>query len=610
MQGYHGRFLEVDLTNRITRDLPLSEDFCKKYIGGATMAAALIYDRLTPDTDPLAPENPLVMATGPFTGSPLPMVSRYAVAGISPLTGYWGEATSGGGFPFRLKGAGWDGIIITGKAATPVYLVVADGQAEIRDAAALWGLDTYATQKQIKQEIQHAKLSVACIGPAGEKQIRYACIVNDKGRAAGRCGLGALMGSKNLKAVAAGGNRRSQPADSGMVGRLAKQAVKDINGNLVSVAFREYGTLMYTDMAMILGDAPAKYFTKSVFEVQKVTGQTLRQQYTVANYACRGCPIACGRELLDFKPGLNVDGPEYETVMAFGPLCLNSDLEAIVEANHLCNANGLDTISAGVCIAYAFYLYDQGILDAQQVGMELNWGDGEAVVQLVNKIIRQEGIGVLLSRGTLTMARELGRDEGEAAQIKGLEMPMHDARAFHGLALSYATAPQGACHLKGDYYNIDLGNMVLEYNILPSERMASEGKAESAAKFQSLKDLYDALALCKFSPIQVTQLCEMLNALTGWDYDPAKLLAAGERSVNLKRAISNRLGVTRRHDGLPKICLEPLQEGASDGSRPDMDAMLKEYYRYRGWDWETGKPSKEKLIELELPQAAKDLYGT
>jgi aldehyde:ferredoxin oxidoreductase len=287
---------------------------------------------------------------------------------------------------------------------------------------------------------------------------------------------------------------------------------------------------------------------------------------------------------------------------------MNTDLDTIVEANHLCNAHGLDTISAGVCIAYAFYLYEQGVLDAQQVGMQLNWGDGRVVVELVKKIISQEGIGVLLSKGTLAMARELGRDEGEAAQVKGLEMPMHDARAFHGQALSYATGPRGACHLKGDYYNIDLGNMVLEYMILPSERMASEGKAEPAAKFQSFKDMYDALALCKFSPIQVTQLCEMLNALTGWDYDPEKLLAAGERSVNLKRAISNRLGVTRQHDELPKICLEPLQEGASDGSRPDMDAMLEQYYSYRGWDWKTGKPLKEKLIELDLTQAAQDLY--
>ena len=609
MKGYHGKFLEVDLTNKTTQDLPLSEDFCKAYIGGATMAAALVYDRVNPDIDPLAPENPMVMATGPFTGTPIPMVSRYAVAGISPLTGFWGEATSGGVFPFRLKGSGWDGIIVTGKADGPVYLYLKDGQAEIKDAAALWGKASYETQKIIKDELAGAKVSVACIGPAGEKLIKYACIMNDKGRAAGRCGMGALMGSKNLKAVVVAGNQRPELADSAKVGELAKQAVKDINGNLVSVAFREYGTLMYMDMGMTLGDTPAKYFTKSVFPVGGVTGQALRQNYSVANYACRGCPIGCGRDLKEFKPGLDVDGPEYETTVAFGPLCMNTDFDSIIEANHLCNAHGIDTISAGVSVAYAIYLYEQGAITKDQVGFELKWGDGASILKLVEMIVNQEGIGELISKGTLAMARELGRDEGEAAQIKGLEMPMHDGRAFHGLAVSYATGPRGACHLKGDYYNIDLGNMIMEYMILPSDRLVSEGKGEPAAKFQSFKDLFDALTLCKFAPLQVPQLCDMLNALTGWEFSPEDLLAAGDRSVNIKRAVSNKFGLTREHDTIPKICLDALDEGTTAGVQPDLEVMLKEYYQYRGWDWETGKPGKEKLIELGLSHVAEDLYS-
>ncbi|UCH22898.1 MAG: aldehyde ferredoxin oxidoreductase family protein, partial [Deltaproteobacteria bacterium] len=444
MKGYHGRFLEVDLTNRTTEDLPLSEDFCKTYIGGATMAAAFVYDRVKSDTDPLSAENPIVMATGPFTGTPIPMVSRYAIGGISPLTGFWGEATSGGVFPFRLKGSGWDGIIVSGKTDKPVYLHLKDGRAEIRDAKNIWGKDSYETQKLIKQELQDDKISVACIGPAGEKLIKYACVMNDKGRAAGRCGFGALMGSKNLKAIAAAGNRRVELADAGKVVELAKQAVKDINGNLVSVAFREYGTLMFMDMGMILGDTPAKYFTKSIFPVSEITGQALRKKYSVANYACRGCPIGCGRDLKGFKSNMDVDGPEYETVTVFGPLCMNTDFDSIIEANHLCNQHGIDTISAGVSVAYAFYLYEQGILTKDQIGFELKWGDGKAIVNLVQRIVNQDGIGKLLAKGTLAMARQLGRDEGEAAQIKGLEMPMHDGRAFHGLAISYATGPRGA----------------------------------------------------------------------------------------------------------------------------------------------------------------------
>ena len=609
MKGYHGKFLEVDLTSKTTQDLPLSEDFCQAYIGGATMAAAFVYDRVSPDTDPLAPENPMVMATGPFTGSPIPMVSRYAVGAISPLTGFWGESTSGGVFPFRLKGSGWDGIIVTGKADGPVYLFLKDGQAEIKDAAALWGKDSYETQKMIKEDLADTKVSVACIGPAGEKLIKYACIMNDKGRAAGRCGMGALMGSKNLKAVVVAGNRRPEIADNAKVGELAKQAVKDINGNLVSVAFREYGTLMYMDMGMTLGDTPAKYFTRSVFPVGAVTGQALRQNYSVANYACRGCPIGCGRDLKEYKPGLDVDGPEYETTVAFGPLCMNTDFDTIIEANHLCNVHGIDTISAGVSVAYAIYLYEQGVLTKDQVGFELKWGDGACILKLVAMIVNQEGIGELISKGTLAMARELGRDEGEAAQIKGLEIPMHDGRAFHGLAVSYATGPRGACHLKGDYYNIDLGNMILEYMILPSDRLVSEGKGEPAAKFQSFKDLFDALTLCKFAPLQVPQLCDILNALTGWEFSPEDLLAAGDRSVTIKRAVSNTFGLTREHDTVPKICLDALEEGTTAGVQPDLEVMLKDYYQYRGWDWETGKPGKEKLIELGLNHIAEDFYS-
>jgi aldehyde:ferredoxin oxidoreductase len=609
MKGYHGKFLEVDLTNKTTQDLPLSEDFCKQYIGGATMAAALVYERVNPETDPLSPDNPMVMATGPFTGTPIPMVSRYAVAGISPLTGFWGEATSGGVFPFRLKGSGWDGLIVTGKADGPVYLFLKNGTAEIRDASALWGEDCYETQKIIKADLSDDKVSVACIGPAGEKQIRYACIMNDKGRAAGRCGMGSLMGSKNLKAVAVAGNKRPEFADAGKVGELAKQAIKDINGNLVAVALREYGTLMYMDMGMTLGDTPAKYFTKSVFPVGNVTGQTLRQRYSLANYACRGCPIGCGRDLKQYKPELDVDGPEYETTVAFGPLCMNTNFDSIIEANHLCNVHGIDTISAGVSVAYAFYLYEQGALTKDHVGFELKWGDDEAILKLVEMIVNQKGIGELLSRGTLAMARELDRDEGEAAQIKGLEVPMHDGRAFHGLAVSYATGPRGACHLKGDYYNVDLGNMVLEYMILPSDRLVSEGKGEPAAKFQSFKDLFDALTLCKFAPLQVPQLCEMLNALTGWEFSPEDLLKAGDRSVNIKRAISSKFGLTREHDTIPKICLDALDEGTTAGIQPDLETMLKEYYQYRGWNWETGKPTKETLIDLGLNQAAEDLYS-
>jgi aldehyde:ferredoxin oxidoreductase len=609
MYGYHGRFLEVDLSAGTTEEIPLSEETLEKYVGGATLAAALVYERVSKDLDPLSPENPLVFSTGPFTGSSVPMVSRYAACGISPLTGFWGEATSGGRFPVRLKGAGFDGLIVTGRAEKPVYLHLEKGKAEIRDASQLWGKDSYETQRLIKKELGDDNLSVACIARGGEKQTRYASIMNDKGRSAGRCGRGALMGSKNLKAVAAAGDSKPKLADPAKIRALVKQAGTDIDGNMVSVAFREYGTLMYMDMGMMLGDVPVKYFTKSVFPVEKLTGEAFRQAYTIKNHACRGCPVGCGRLVKGFETDLDVDGPEYETAAAFGPLCLNTDLDSIVEANHLCNVHGIDTISAGVSIAYAFYLYEKGVLTKDDAGMELLWGDSKAILKLVEMIVNQEGLGEILGRGTLAMARHFGRDEGEAAQVKGLEMPMHEGRAFHGLAVSYATGPRGACHLKGDYYNVDLGNMVAEYGILPSDRHSSDGKAEFAAKFQSLKDLFDALTLCKFAPLSPTRISEFLSAITGSECSPDRLLVVGDRSLAIKRAISSKLGLTREHDRLPEICMRPLDEGTSADLVPDMDKMLKEYYAYRSWDWETGKPSKEKLLELGLHQVAEDLYS-
>jgi aldehyde:ferredoxin oxidoreductase len=609
MFGYHGKFLNVDLNKGETRALELEEGQLKDFIGGSSLAARLIYDRVKPKMDPLAPDSPLVFATGPFTGTTLPMVSRSAVCGISPLTGIWGEATTGGVFPFRLKESGYDGIFITGKANRPVYLYINEGKAEVRDAAKLWGMDTYETQKALKGELKDARLSVSCIGAAGENLVKYACIVNDRGRAAGRCGLGALMGSKNLKAVAVSGRMQSDLANKKKITELAKAAREAISTGFMSFAYREYGTLLYMDLGMYLADVPAKYFTKSVFASSKITSQAFRQAYTMSNYACHGCPIGCGRVVKNFRKDLKeIDGPEYETATAFGPLCMNYDMESILMANHLCNAHGMDTISAGVAIAYAMHLFEKGILTQKKAGMKVNWGDSQAIVRLLEMIIKREGIGELLGEGVRRMAEELGGDPDEAAHVKGLEVPMHDPRAFTGMAISYATGPRGACHLKGDYYNVELGGPVVELGIIPGDRLQSEGKAEMAAKFQNYKDMFDALLLCKFSPIPIAQVAEMLSSVTGWEYTPTDINTAGERSVNIKRATSNRLGVTRKDDRLPRVCVTALNEGSTADRSPDMELMLKDYYNFRKWDWGTGKPKRDKLVELGLGDVAKDLW--
>ena len=609
MFGYHGKLLQVDLSAKDTKTVELEADDLRRFIGGAGLGARLIYPRVAANMDPLAPDSPLVFTVGPFTGTTIPMVSRFAVCGVSPLTGIWGEATSGGVFPFRLKASGFDGLFITGKADRPVYLCINDGKAEIRDASHVWGKETYQAQRSLKDELKDGGVSVTCIGPAGENLVKYACVMNDRGRAAGRCGLGALMGSKNLKAIVAGGNLKPGLANEARIEELTKQARDAVSANLISQAYREYGTLLYVDMGMLLGDVPARYFTRSVFPARKATGQAFRQAYSMSNYACHGCPVACGRVIKHFRKDVDeIDGPEYETAAAFGPLCMNYDLDSIVWANHLCNANGIDTISAGVSVAFAMYLFDKGVLSEKRAGMKIRWGDGDTIVKLVEMIIKRQGIGELLGEGTRRMAEELGADPDEAAHVKGLEVPMHDARAFTGDAISYATGPRGACHLKGDYYNIDLGGAVLELGILPGDRFQSEGKAEPAAKFQNFKDTFDSLLLCKFAPLSATQVSEILTSVTGWDYTPADIGTAGERSLNLKRAINNKLGVTREDDKLPKVCIEALKEGSTADKSPDMDLLLKDYYDFRKWDWGTGKPTREKLVELGLDDAAGDLW--
>lgn len=607
MFGYHGRFLAVDLDTKETRNLELKDDDLKKFIGGATLAARLTYDHVKEGMNPLAPDNPLIFAVGPFTGTTIPMVSRGAVCGVSPLTGIWGEATTGGVFPFRLKTAGFDGIMVTGRARQPVYLYLHDGTVEIRDASRLWGKDSYQTQDILKDELKVTGLSIACIGRAGENLVNYACVMNDKGRAAGRCGLGALMGSKKLKAVAVAGNQRASLADNDKLTELTNRARQTISSAIMAVVYREYGTLLYTDMGMFAGDTPAKYFSRSVFPAQKVTGHSLRQAYPVESYACYGCPIGCGRLVRGFRKDIpEVDGPEYETAVVFGPLCMNYDWDSIIHANHLCNAHGIDTISAGVAIAYAMYLYEQGILSKDKAGMEIKWGDGQTIVKLVEMIINRKGIGELLGAGVKKMAEELGADPETAAHVKGLEIPMHDPRAYNGEAISYATGPRGACHLKGDFYGAGAG--IPDLGIPRTDRFQSAGIAEPAAKFQSFRDMFDSLLLCKFAPLSPSVIAEILSAITGWSFTPTDLLTAGDRSINLKRAINNRLGVTPKDDKLPRINLQVLNEGGIAGKSPDMAVMLKEFYDFRKWDGNTGKPAKEKLLELGLDFAAKDLW--
>lgn len=598
MDGYAGRIAFVDLSTGKAEAKETDGSLTKQFIGGSALACRLVYDSIGPETDPLGPENPLVFMTGPFVGTSAPSSSRFAVCARSPLTGIWGEATAGGFFGPALKRAGFDGLVITGKAARPVYLLAEDGEVKLLDAQNLWGKDTYQTQQRLKEA--HAGCSVACIGPAGENCVPFAAVINDAGRAAGRCGLGAVMGSKNLKAVAARGKAKFPLADADNFNMMNGFVTEEIKK--ATALFTQYGTLGYLDLGMYFGDVPAKYFTENVFPAEKVTGQKLREEFSVTFVPCQGCVIACGRKTrLAGKYNLSVDGPEYESAVALGPLCGCYDLETIVYASHLCNAYGLDTISAGVAIAFVMYLLENKIVASGRLGCSVSWGDGEGIIRLLELMARKEGAGALLAGGVRRMAAELGVDPELAAEVKGLEIPMHDPRAFAGMALVYATGPRGACHERADFFSLDLGMVRQEcLGLVPGDRFSVAGRVSHVARLQDVRELDNAFLRCVFASLPMDVTAALLTLATGTPWTVEELLAVGERSTTIKRMLNCKLGVTRADDRLPGIVKRPFRGGGNAGFVPDETEYLREYYGVRGWDWETGRPTAQKLAELGL----------
>ena len=586
-------------------------DWARQFVGGSGLAARYLYNLITPQTDPLEAENPLMFMTGPLVGTAAPSCGRYVVCARSPLTGIWGESNSGGHWGPELKFAGYDGILFTGRAAHPVYLWIKDGLAELRDASHLQGRDSYQTQESIRQELGEPKARVACIGPAGENLVKYAAVMNDAGRAAGRTGMGAVMGSKNLKAIAVRGTGNVPLADEEAFSHYVHQAREAIKEDIAVEILRLMGTAGGAEMLMMLGDMPSRYFTGDEMNVTSIGGATMAETILVKNAACYRCPIACGRVTdIGERYGLSrVDGPEYETIAAYGSLLLVDDLSAIAYVNHLCNRYGLDTITGGVTIALAYYLYEQGLITAQDTGgLELRWGDAETALRLTEMIAWREGFGDLLAEGSQAVARHLGVED-LAVQVNGLEVPMHDPRASFGMAVNYATGPRGACHNQGDMYLVDQGQQQEELGIVMGDRFESSAeKAQITARQQDWRTLYNAMIMCVFAnpPASITR--GMLGAATGWDLALEDLLPLGERAFNLKRALNTRLGLTAANDRLPKLLLQPLAGGGAASHVPDMDLLMREYYAWRGWDPVTGRPTRERLMALGLEDVATDLW--
>jgi len=613
MGGYMGKLLTVDLSRGQIKEEPLDPKMAHDFVGGAGYAARYLYDELGPDTDPLGPGNTLMFMTGPLVGTRAPSCGRHEVCALSPLTGIWGESNSGGFWGAELRFSGYDGLVIRGRAEKPVWLSIVEGQLPaLHDASDLWGLDTYETQQRLRDKLNDPQVRVACIGPAGENLVLYAAIMNDHGRAAGRTGMGAVMGSKNLKAIAVRGKQRIPLADQETFSQTAKEAVQVVLDDISTQVYQQMGTASFVDMSIMWGNMPNKYWSQARFdEATALSGIAMMETILTRSVPCYGCAVACGREvtLKDTPYGVEVvDGPEYETVAMLGSMLLVDDLPGVAYAGHLCNRLGMDTISAGSSIALAYLLYERGFLTpADTGGLPLKWGDIETAHTLLDLIARREGLGDLLAQGVKRIAARFGAED-LAVHVNGLEPPAHDPRALSGMALVYATSPRGACHMQGDMYSVDMGLTIPEVGIFPGGRFKTRGKAKIVAKVQDWRSLYNSAIMCVFVNPTAPLLVKLLSAATGWSSDIIWWQQTGERIFNLKRAFNNRLGLRRGNDRLPERFFIPMSNG-SRRRTPRLDKMLEEYYRHRNWDWQTGKPSREKLVSLGLSSIAEELWS-
>jgi aldehyde:ferredoxin oxidoreductase len=490
-----------------------------------------------------------------------------------------------------------------------VYLWIHDGQVEIRPGEHLWGQDPLTLQESVRDELGVKRARVAGIGVAGEDMLSFAVVLSDHGRVAGRTGMGAVMGSKNLKAIAVRGNGKIPVAKEQEYKLLRTEMNKKLNDDNFTNVLRDLGSSGAAEYFDYLGSLPKKGYTRGEMEgSENISGASIADKYLVGVTACHACVVACGRVVNLNGKSEKEKGHEYETMVGLGPNLMISDAAFVTRMGNLCDWYGMDTISLSNTISLAFTMFEEGIITEEDTGgLTLEWGDMAAVEKLVRLTGDREGFGVLIAKGARGLARHFGVEE-LAVQVKGLEVAFHDPRALSGMALVYTTSPRGACHNQGDYYQVDIGQADEQLGMRIFPRQAGAEKAGNVAIHQHWRTVSNALVICLFGNVQPCDLAELINAGCGLEWTIDDLLLAGERAFNLKRAINNRLGITREDDRLPQRFLEPLPDGGAAGFQIDFEPMLRAYYQARDWDWETGKPSREKLLALELDFAADDLW--
>jgi aldehyde:ferredoxin oxidoreductase len=610
--GYIGKLLWVNLSTGELREEALEEDFCKKYIGGYGMGAKILFDRLRPGIDALGPESMLGFIMGPLTGTASLGASRYTVVGKSPLTGGWGDANSGGDFGPYFKWAGYDGVFFTGISDKPVYLLIDDGKAEIKDASHLWGKDTFETEDMIKAEYGKGT-EVASIGPSGEKVSLISAIMNNKGRAAARSGLGAVMGSKKLKAVAVRGKVPVPQVDEQKVKDLRKKYLAELTGP--TPMMRDIGTASIFNVLAEAGDTPTKNWTSAAtadFPTYKQIGPGPIIEKQARRYACYRCPVGCGGHMKagtgEYKYPEGAHKPEYETLGMFGSNCLNDNLDSIIAVTDICNRYGMDTISAGACISFTIECYEKGLVTKDDTdGIEMTWGNHKSIVAMTEKLVRREGFGNILADGIKRAAEKIGKGAEEfAIHIAGQEVGAHDPK--HGLqwGIAYRMDPTPARHTQGGTH--------VAPGLLPEfDKASAVGRAKPHAMGSNYSHVVNALGLCQFVVMgypNADVVLEFVNAVTGWNMNMDEFLKAGERIADIRQAFNCREGLnplefklSGRLTGNP-----PRDKGPLAGKVLDEKTLLGDYLAIMGWDPKTAKPTKERLIALGMEDVAAKLW--
>jgi aldehyde:ferredoxin oxidoreductase len=590
MDGYAGKIAYADLSAGTVTIKPTPPELKKQYIGGRGFGIRLLTDMVDPKVDPLGEKNILVFAAGPLTGTGIPLGSRYEVSTISPLSGTAMSGNSGGVFGWKMKKAGFDAVVVSGRSRRPLWLFLDSGKAEFHDASGLWGMTTGQTTDAIIRELDDQSVRVSCIGPAGENNVRFACIINEKARAVGRGGVGAVMGSKNLKAIAARGDLPIKAADEAKLAVVKERVKKKITENGIEQALTKYGTAVLVNIMNENYVLPTRNFQTNHFPAaEKVSGETMAATILKQNKGCYSCIVKCGR-VCEFD-GESGEGPEYEPDWAFGPDCGIDDLKAVARANNLCNEYGLDAISAPTTIACLMEMAEKGF-----VNHPVRFGDAQGMLALVEQIAKREGIGNELAEGSFRFATKYGHPEYSMSS-KQQELPAYDPRGIQGYGLATATSVRGGDHVYG--YMISPEILGAPVKLDP---VVTKGKPQWVKTFQDLTAAIDASGMCLFTSFALgaDDYADLLTATTGMKIDAAELLKIGERIWNLQKLYNIRRGFGRKDDTLPaRLLNEPLKEGPAAGQVWRREEMLDEYYTLRGWDTE-GTPTKEKQKELGL----------